>query len=86
MYKDCVTLVHLVIVTSATPTSAFALLLDVDDDIHAAVFEELVGALADVFDIGGRRSDDVNHAEDAPWFVGMGMFVVVIVVVMVVGV
>lgn len=77
-------LIHLVIITSATPAPAFTLLLDMNDDVHAAVLEELVGAFADVFEICGGGGNDVDHAENAPLF--GGMIVVVVVVVMVVGV
>jgi hypothetical protein len=53
----------------------------VHDDVHAAVLEELDGALAHVFGVCGAGRDDVNDTEDALFARRVSMVVVVVVVV-----
>ncbi|CBX95987.1 predicted protein [Plenodomus lingam JN3] len=47
---------------TTTPTASFAFIFDMHDDVHTLALEKLHGALADVFEVGGARGDDVNDA------------------------
>jgi hypothetical protein len=69
------------LVAAAAPAASFAFSLYVHDDFHAAVFEELDGAYAHVFEICGVRGDDVDDAEDALFVRGVRMVMVVVVVI-----
>jgi hypothetical protein len=53
------------------------------NEIHVAALQELDRALADVFDVGGVRGDDVDHAEDSLLAGCVAVFMVVVVVVIV---
>jgi uncharacterized membrane protein len=53
------------LVAAAAPAPSFAFSLYMYNDFHAAVFEELHGAHADVFEVCGMRGDDVDDTEDA---------------------
>ena len=54
------------------------------NNLHASVLQELDGAVADVFEVGGAGGDDVDDAEDALFGWGVGVVVVVVIVVVVV--
>ena len=67
--------------TATAPAPSFAFLLDMHNDFHASVFEELNRAYADVFEVCGAGGDDVDYAEDALFVRGVGVVVVMVMIV-----
>jgi len=69
---------------ATAPASSVAFALNVHDDIHAAAFEELHSAFADVFWICDAGCNDVDDAQDLflDWWMGMGVVVVAMIVSM----
>lgn len=72
----------MLIPAATTPTTAVSFALDLDENVHALFAEVVHGALADIFEIGAARGNDVDYAEDVG---GMRVMVIVIVIIVAVG-
>ena len=76
MLLQCLICLH----ATAAPTSSFTFLLNMHDNLHAAVFEELNCAHPHVFKVCGVRGDDVDDAEDTLRVRCVAVIVIVIMI------
>lgn len=73
----------MLIPAATAPTTAVSFAFDLNENVHALLAEVVHGALADIFEVGAARGDDVDYAEDVG---GMRVMVIVIVIVIIVAV
>lgn len=73
----------MLIPAATAPTTAVSFAFDLNENVHALLAEVVHGALADIFEVGAARGDDVDYAEDVG---SMRVMVIVIVIVIIVAV